>query len=180
MDTWQTAPATSPAHRFRRSSPGGRCTAQATRAEVAAVALGLQLAVLYAPRAPAIATGGLPVDKLVHIAVFALPTTALIKAGVPRRWVIGLMSAHAPLSELIQGSLLTDRSTERADTLADLAGVLLGTLLTRRPTRVRERVGRGSRFIGCDFGNVPGNLGPTPGARHDGVKPRRWRGAGPS
>ncbi len=61
--------------------------ARSARADAAVGALGLQLAVLYAPRAPAIATGGLPVDKLVHIAVFALPTAALIKAGVPRGWV---------------------------------------------------------------------------------------------
>ncbi|MGB7982214.1 MAG: hypothetical protein WCF36_15640 [Candidatus Nanopelagicales bacterium] len=114
--------------------------ARSTGADAAAGALGLQLAVLYAPRAPGIATGGLPVDKLVHIAVFALPTAALIKAGVPRRWVIGLMAAHAPLSELIQGSLLADRSAERADVLADLAGVLLGTLATRTPDRTREQV----------------------------------------
>ena len=107
--------------------------ARSARADAALGALGLQLAVLYAPRAPAIATGGLPVDKLVHLAVFALPTAALIKAGVPRGWVIGLMAAHAPLSELVQGSLLADRSAERADVLADLAGVLLGTLVTRAP-----------------------------------------------
>jgi hypothetical protein len=113
--------------------------ARSTRAD-AVGALGLQLAVLYAPRAPGIATAGLPVDKLVHIAVFALPTAALIAAGVPRRWAIGLMAAHAPLSELIQGSLLADRSAERADVVADLAGVLLGTLVTRPRDRTEEKV----------------------------------------
>ena len=113
--------------------------ARARGADAAVGALGLQLAVLYAPRAPAIATGGLPIDKLVHIAVFALPTAALIKAGVPRRWVIGLMVAHAPLSEFLQGSMLADRSAERADVLADLAGVLLGTLITRPRDRTREQ-----------------------------------------
>ena len=83
----------------------------------------MQFAVLYAPRAPAVDTGGIPVDKLVHVAVFALPTVALIGAGVPRGWVIGLMSVHAPLSEVVQGALLADRSPEGADVLADLAGV---------------------------------------------------------
>ena len=67
-----------------------------------------------------------------HIAVFALPTVALIAAGVPRGWVIGLMAVHAPLSEVIQGALLADRSAEGADVLADLAGVALGALVTRK------------------------------------------------
>ena len=83
---------------------------QRGRAGLAALALGLQFAVLYAPRAPAVDTGGIPVDKLVHVAVFALPTVALIGAGVPRGWVIGLMAVHAPLSEVVQGALLADRS----------------------------------------------------------------------
>jgi hypothetical protein len=114
--------------------------ARSTRTD-AVGALGLQLAVLYAPRAPAIATRGLPVDKLVHIAAFALPTAALIKSGAPRGWVIGLMAVHAPLSELIQGSLLADRSAERADVLADLAGVLLATLVTRPRDRTEATLG---------------------------------------
>ena len=61
-----------------------------------------------------------------HVAVFALPTVALIGAGVPRGWVIGLMAVHAPLSEVVQGALLADRSPEGADVVADLAGVALG------------------------------------------------------
>jgi VanZ family protein len=105
---------------------------QRGRAGLAALALGVQLAVLYAPRAPAMDTGGIPVDKLVHVAVFALPTVALIGAGVPRGWVIGLMALHAPLSEVIQGALLTDRSAEGADVVADLAGVALGVLVASR------------------------------------------------
>lgn len=105
---------------------------QRGRAGLAALALGVQFAVLYAPRAPAFDSGGIPVDKLVHIAVFALPTIALIGAGAPRGWVIGLMAAHAPLSEVVQGALLADRSAEGADVLADLAGVALGAFVSRR------------------------------------------------
>jgi VanZ family protein len=98
----------------------------------------LQFAVLYAPRAPAVDTGGLPVDKLVHVAAFALPTAALIAAGLPRGWVIGLMAVHAPLSEVIQGALLADRSAEGADVVADLVGVALGALMVRRVHRPGE------------------------------------------
>ena len=96
---------------------------QRARVGLAALALGLQLAVLYVPRAPAIATGGLPVDKLVHVAVFVLPTVALIGAGVPRGWVIGLMTVHAPLSEVVQDRFLAHRSGDPWDVAADLLGV---------------------------------------------------------
>lgn len=104
---------------------------QGTRTAMAAGAVALQLAVLYAPRAPRVSTGQFPIDKVVHLAAFALPTAALLAAGVPRPWAIGLMAAHAPLSEAIQGSLLEGRSAEAGDVVADLAGVLVGSLLVR-------------------------------------------------
>lgn len=102
---------------------------------VAGVAVGLNLAVLYAPRAPAVATGGLPVDKLVHVVVFALPTVALARAGVPRAWSVGLMALHAPISEAIQHNLLSDRSGELGDIVADLVGVGIGAAILWRPGR---------------------------------------------
>ena len=99
---------------------------QRGRAGIAVLALAVQMLVLYAPRAPAVDTGGLPLDKVAHVAAFALPTAALILAGAPRGWVIGLMAVHAPLSELLQHLLLADRSGDPWDVLADLAGVALG------------------------------------------------------
>lgn len=102
---------------------------QRARIGFAALALMMQFAVLYAPRAPMVDTGGLPLDKVVHVLAFALPTAALIAAGVPRRWVIGLMAVHAPLSEVVQGWLLADRSDEPWDVVADLAGVALGAFV---------------------------------------------------
>ncbi len=105
---------------------------QRGRAGIAAMAVGLQLVVLYAPRAPAVDTGGLPVDRIVHVLVFAAPTAALIVAGLPRWWVIALMGLHAPLSEAIQHRLLADRSGEPGDAVADLVGVALGAVVTRR------------------------------------------------
>ncbi len=99
-----------------------------TRVAAAGGALALQLAVLYAPRAPSVATGGLPVDKLVHVVVFALPTAALIRAGAPARWVVGLMALHAPLSEVVQHAMLPNRSGDGADMAADLLGVGIGAL----------------------------------------------------
>jgi hypothetical protein len=103
-------------------------------AALAALAVGLNLAVLYAPRAPAVATGGLPVDKVVHVVVFALPTIALARAGVPRGWAVGLMAVHAPASEVLQHRLLSDRSGEVGDIVADLVGVGIGAaVLWHRP-----------------------------------------------
>lgn len=99
----------------------------------AAAALALNLAVLYAPRAPVVQTGGLPVDKLVHAVVFALPTVALARAGLPRGWAVGLMAAHAPLSELLQHRVLAHRSGEVGDIVADLVGVAIGAAVLWSP-----------------------------------------------
>lgn len=105
----------------------------------AALAVGLNLAVLYAPRAPAVATGGLPVDKVVHTLVFALPTVALARAGVPRSWAVGLMALHAPLSEAIQHRFLSDRSGEAGDVVADLVGVGIGAAILWRSRPAADR-----------------------------------------
>lgn len=111
---------------------------------LATLAVGINLAVLYAPRAPAVATGGLPVDKIVHAVVFALPTVALARAGVPRGWAVGLMALHAPVSEAIQHNLLSDRSGELGDIVADLVGVGIGAAILWRPRwGSRRRVAQG-------------------------------------
>jgi hypothetical protein len=102
----------------------------------AVLAVGLNLLVLYAPRAPSVASGGLPVDKLVHMVVFAMPTVALARAGVPLRWAASVMAAHGPISELVQHNLLNHRSGDPFDVLADLAGVGIGVaIMSRSPQR---------------------------------------------
>lgn len=98
---------------------------------LAAVAVAAQMAVLYVPQAPSVATGGLPLDKLAHLVVFAVPVVALVAAGAPRGWVIAIMALHAPLSEALQAVVLPDRSGDPADVLADLLGVALGGWLSR-------------------------------------------------
>jgi hypothetical protein len=130
---------------------------QRARVGLAALALGLQLAVLYVPRAPSIATGGLPVDKFVHVAVFVLPTVALIGAGVPRGWVIGLMAVQAPLSEVVQARFLAHRSGDPWDVAADLVGVAIGAFLTRHA----PGAGPGSTAHGSTaHGSTPGTWRP--------------------
>lgn len=100
---------------------------------LAAAAVLLNLLVLFAPRAPSVSTGGLPVDKVVHLLVFAWPTVALIRLGLPRRWVVLGMAAWAPLSELVQWRLLDQRSGNPLDVVADLLGVSVGIWLARSP-----------------------------------------------
>lgn len=109
---------------------------RSVRASVAGAALALQFAVLYVPRAPGVAVDGLPLDKLVHVAVFALPTYALIRLGWSRATVGVLMVGQAVVSELTQHLVLAQRSGDPADALADLVGVLIGVALVgRRPAQ---------------------------------------------
>jgi VanZ family protein len=95
----------------------------------------VQLVVLYAPRAPA--TGGAPgIDKLVHVLIFAAVGVTAVRAGLPLHPVLGLLLAHAVVSEVLQATLLPGRSGDGWDVLADLAGVLLAWLLVARRTVV--------------------------------------------
>jgi hypothetical protein len=95
-----------------------------------ALAVGIHLAVLYWPRAPS--TGGIPIDKVVHAAIFGAVLWAGARAGVPIRPLTALLAVHAVVSELIQHYLLAGRSGDPTDTAADLLGVLIVTLLLRR------------------------------------------------
>lgn len=102
------------------------------RQALAALAVGVQLVVLYAPRTPSVDTGALPVDKAVHFVAFAVPTACLVWAGVPVRLAVGAMAVHAPISEVVQHYLFPYRSGEVGDLVADMAGVAVGGLVGRR------------------------------------------------
>lgn len=95
-----------------------------------AVAVVVQLVVLYAPRAPS--TGSLPwVDKVVHATVFGAVAWAAVRCGIAR-WVVAVvLAAHAVVSELLQAWLLPARSGDPRDAVADVAGVVLVLVLTR-------------------------------------------------
>jgi VanZ family protein len=89
------------------------------------VAVAVQLIVLYAPRAPA----GPHVngfDKVIHLAIFAVPVFAALMVGIRARWALVVFALHAPISELIQHFVLPHRSGDVFDAIADLSGVLLG------------------------------------------------------
>jgi VanZ family protein len=97
----------------------------------------LQLVVLYDPNPSGVpAFPGL--DKIVHATVFALPTLVGLLASAGRAWVIpALMVAHAPLSEVVQATMLPERSGDPMDAVADLVGVALGVLIGTLVRRAR-------------------------------------------
>jgi hypothetical protein len=100
------------------------------------LAMVVQLVVLYVPTAPG-GPGLAHLDKLIHASVFAAPTLVGLMAGLSRWWVVGLLALHAPVSELLQASLLAHRDGSGWDVVADLTGVLLAlaVFLVWRRTR---------------------------------------------
>ena len=85
----------------------------------------LSLYVLFKP------AGGGPTffedsDKVVHLLLFALLAgTARWRFG-PAKAALAAVAAYAVVSELVQGALLSSRSGDPYDVLADLVGVAIG------------------------------------------------------
>ena len=97
----------------------------------------LHLLVLYVPRAPS--TGHVPVDKVVHALIFGEVLWLGVRASVPAGPLTAVLCLHAVVSELIQHFVLPHRSGDPLDTVADLCGVLIVTVLLRsRVARVSE------------------------------------------
>ena len=110
-------------------SPRGRATAA-----FAAVAV-LSLVVLFSPSSPAPSWSFPHLDKVVHVSLFALLAGAA-------RWRFGAgtavllaVCAYAPVSEVLQGWVLPERSADWHDVVADLSGTALGWLLATRLLR---------------------------------------------
>lgn len=99
---------------------------------VFAVAVVVQLVVLYLPRAPATPSGLAWLDKVVHAGVFAAAAVSALPAGLRARWVGPVFAGHALLSEVVQARLLADRSGDPFDVLADLCGVGAGLVVGAR------------------------------------------------
>ena len=113
----------------------GRTSRGTGRRAAFAVALAVQLVLLYWPRAVQPA-GGFPWDKLVHALAFGLVMWTGVRAGLPARPWLVVSLAHAVVSEVLQGTLLPGRSGDPWDAVADAAGVLLAAaLLARNVTR---------------------------------------------
>jgi VanZ family protein len=106
------------------------------------VLLGVQLIALYAPSAPGPQTSIPHADKIVHALFFAAPVLAARLGRRPWWTLVALGSlVHAPLSEVVQHTLLDGRSGDGWDVVADLVGVGLASiavpLTLRRPRRRR-------------------------------------------
>lgn len=104
-------------------TPGGR-PGRLTRVTFAA-AVAVNVAALYWPRG--VSGGDVPgADKVVHLLLFAAVAATGVRAGVPVRWLAGLLAAHAVCSELAQHWLLPLRSGDPWDAVADLVGAAVG------------------------------------------------------
>jgi len=99
---------------------------------------------LYVPRAPGLQTG-LPLDKVVHFALFAVVTWLGLRAGLPARWLVPLMLAQAAASELVQHIWLPQRGGDWWDFVADVTGIAAGVALGR--TRGAGRLPAGERPV---------------------------------
>ncbi|MGL5819211.1 MAG: VanZ family protein [Phycicoccus sp.] len=104
-----------------------------------AAAVVVQLLVLYLPRGIA-GPSSLPgADKVVHAVVFLLPVLLALLAGLEARVVVAIFAVHAALSEVVQASVLPNRSGDVWDVVADLVGVCCGWLawltISRRGSR---------------------------------------------
>ena len=123
------------------SSPAGR-TGRPVLVGLLLLSVAVQLVVLYSPE------GGGPAlfpnaDKVVHLLVFLVPVALAVVAGFRRRAVVAVFAAQAVLSEVVQATLLPNRSGDVLDAVADLAGVALGVLVGTAVLRMRESRGAG-------------------------------------
>lgn len=116
--------------------------APAWRRAAFAAAVLANLVLLYFPRA--VNGGGVPhLDKVTHVLAFAVVAWTGLRAGVPARWLLPVLAVHAVLSEVVQAVVLDSRRGDVADAVADLLGVLAGTLAARASWRdAREPAGR--------------------------------------
>lgn len=102
----------------------------------------VQVWALYVPRAPAV-DSGLPLDKLVHVTLFAVVTWLGLRLGF--RWIIPAMLAQAALSELVQWWFLPDRGGDVWDFVADVVGIALAWVITVTWPRQRADSGIAAR-----------------------------------
>ncbi len=106
-----------------------------------AVAVITNLVLLYWPRT--VGTGGVPhLDKAAHAVSFALVMATGVRAGLGAALLAAVLAAHAVTSEVVQHTMLTGRSGEPADVLADLVGVAGVFLLLGAASWRHERSSR--------------------------------------
>jgi VanZ family protein len=107
------------------------------------VACAVQLYGLYAPTSP-----GPPMppgtDKVVHLLLFAAVMVTGLLAGIRARPLAAVLAAHAVVSEVVQHALLTGRTGDPWDVVADLVGVAVGWWAVRLLRRRRDAAPAGT------------------------------------
>ncbi|REF37611.1 VanZ family protein [Thermasporomyces composti] len=99
----------------------------------------VNLVAVYAPSQPTTSDLSIPhADKVGHLVIFAAVAWTGRGVGLPVRPLLGVLVLHAVSSEVIQATVLDDRSGDVYDAVADLVGVAVGALLAR-VTGVGER-----------------------------------------
>lgn len=138
----------------------------ATRGRVGAatlllLALLVQAWSLYRSAVPEGAPSFAHADKIAHLLLFAVPAAlAVLVGGRLGRVVLVLLVVHAPVSEVVQGRWLDQRSGDPWDVVANLVGVVLGAGAGWALTRRRGRTGP----VDVAAGESPGRprAGATP------------------
>lgn len=113
------------------------------------VLVGVQCWALYLPEAAGVPGVDLPIpflDKIVHLGLFALPTLALAR-WMPVCGAAALMVLQAVASEIVQATVLPQRSGDPLDAVADLIGIALGAWAAQAVGRPRPRVSPGARHL---------------------------------
>ena len=126
-------------------------------------AVALQLVVVYAPSSGP--GGGVPyLDKVVHAAIFGLVAWSGLRLRLPAAPLLGVLLAHAVVSEVLQATLLPRRSGDPLDCVADVVGVTLGVLAAGHHFERVERARRkraGTADASTGAAGTPGTPGPA-------------------
>jgi hypothetical protein len=110
------------------------------------IAVAVQFWALYVPRAPSVDTGDFPLDKLVHLGLFAVVAWLGLRVGIAWHVLLPALLLQAAASELVQGFFLPQRGGDWWDLCADVSGITLGFLIYRW----------GNRDTSPDAGNLQG------------------------
>lgn len=88
-------------------------------------AAAVNLYMLYAPKVPG-PPAGIRLDLLAHFGSFAVLAVAGLMAGLRPVWFVPVLVVNAGLSELLQATVLPNRSGDWTDLVADLTGIAVG------------------------------------------------------
>lgn len=86
-------------------------------------------------------------DKVGHLLIFGAPAGLAVLLGRP--WALGIVIAHALLSEPVQAWLTATRVADPWDLAADFVGIVLGVVVARALLRALRRRAAG-RPVGGD------------------------------